>query len=134
MDWFIEYCESLMFMGFDRLEIVYMLAHDIKPQARYDQHQAMPPEMYTEAFFGHHGSKFVAIDPEDKQAVQLWIIPEHYWTMSEWVRRLLPRHWGTKGISDPHLFDPQFRLLARVSESLQTQQLDDPGDSSGIAF
>lgn len=118
--WVVYYGETLAFMKFDRLEIVYLLDPHIKPKSHYDRHQAMPPEMYTETFDGHRGSKFVAIDPEDKQAVLLWDIPKHCGTMLECVRLFLTGFLNLQRISDPPLPDPKLRFLACVSESSQT--------------
>lgn len=74
--WLNHYGHKQKFMRFDQLEAVYLLDRDIKPRAHYRHQEDIPPEMYTEAFDSHHGSKYVAIDPEDKQAVQFWTISE----------------------------------------------------------
>lgn len=130
--WLGHYNNQQKFMHFDRLEIVYVLAHHIKPRAHYDHQQVMPPEMYTEAFDGHHGSRFVAIDPEDNQAVQLWIIPEHCWKILECVRPF-PDFFSRRVSDDSHP-KAKLRFLACVRESSQVQQLDDESPNSGFAF
>lgn len=132
--WVRYYAVTLVFMEFNRPEIIYLLVHHIKPKAHYDRYQAMPPEMYIEVFDGHHGSKFVAIDPEDKQAVLLWVIPKLCWALLECIRPYLSGLINLQRLSDPLLPDPKLRFLACVSDSSQTQQLDDPGHNSGIAF
>lgn len=119
------------FMLFDQLEVVYVLDKYIKPQAHYDHLGDMPPEMYAEAFDGHHGSKFVAFDPEDKQAVQLWTIPEHCWEILRCVEGFPYFNNHNNHTRYDSLPEIKLRLLACVRESSQTQQLD---DNMGFVF
>lgn len=144
-EWLPHYGENQKFMRFDRLEIVYVLNQDIKPRAHYDHQEGMPPDMYTEVFGGHHGSKFVAIDPEDEGALQLWNIPRHCWVILN-CGRILPhflgivfpsnegRHSYNQRISE---FSPpkvKLRFLACVRESSQTPKLDTESPNSRFAF
>lgn len=143
-EWLGYYSENEKFMRFDRLEIVYVLDQHIKPRAHYDHQEDMPPDMYTEVFDGHHGSKFVAIDPEDKKAVRLWNIPRHCWRILSLVRSFPnfldlvitsneDRHYYNQHISDDYP-NAKLRFLACVRESSQTPQLDTEGPNSGFAF
>lgn len=137
--WLFHYGCRQKFMRFDRLEIVYVLDQHITPRAHYDQQQVMPPDMYTEAFDGHHGSKFVAIDPEDEQAVELWNIPKHCWDISGFpyfptLISIFDVNDGRHFIVDGHIPKVKLRFLACVRESSQTQQLDDESPNSGFAF
>ncbi|KAG6368317.1 hypothetical protein INS49_002522 [Diaporthe citri] len=148
--WLSMYGPKHGFMYFGLLEIVYILDQGIKPRAQYDCQEDMPSEMYTEVFEGNHGSKFVAIDPEDRRAVQHWIIPEYCRAALELrgpfsLLPLLvpPTTFGP--ISGPSRFEWQYihsnrylkyklRFLACVRECSQTQQLGDDRPYSGFAF
>lgn len=122
------------FMLFDQLEVIYVLGRRIEPQARYDHVGDMPPEMYDEAFDGHHGSKFVAIDPEDKQAVQLWIIPEHCWKILRSLGGFPYFRSHNNHTIDDTLPRAKVKFLACVRESSQTRQLDDHSPYYGFVF
>lgn len=127
------------FMRFNRLKVVYILDQHIKPRTQYDHQEGMPHEMYNEAFESHHGSKFVAIDPEDKQAMQHWIIPEHCRVTLESARYFPAVECGRDDLvllgypadSPP---DDQLMFLACVKEGLQTQPIDDGSPKSAFAF
>lgn len=144
-EWLIHYGENQKLMRFDRLEIVYVLNQDIKPRAHYDHQEGMPPDMYTEVFGGHHGSKFVAIDPEDEEALQLWNIPRYCWVILN-CARTLPHFLGivftsnevnycyNQRISEFPPSKVKLRFLACVMESLQTPRVDTESPNSGFAF
>lgn len=132
--WLGYYGRRQKFMLFDRLEIIYVLGRRIKPQAHYDHVGDMPLEMYDEAFDGHHGSKFVAIDPEDKQAVQLWIIPEHCWKILRSLGGFPYFHSHNNHTIDDSLPRAKVKFLACVRESSQTRQLDDHSPYYGFVF
>lgn len=131
----LGYCgRKQKFMLFDRLEVLYVLGRGIRPQAHFDHVRDMPPKMYDEAFDGHHGTKFVAIDPEDKQAVQLWIIPPQCWIVSRNLGGFpyfSSRNNHTIDNSPPMV---KVKFLACVRKNSQTRQLDDRWPYSGCVF
>lgn len=137
--WLGHYSTEQKFMRFDRLETVYVLDQQIKPRAHSDHQESMPPEMYTEAFDGHHGSKFVAIDPEDGEAVKLWDIPKHCWNILGFLHSFFHLLFAEQSddnqpITIDLLPKPKLRFLACATESLRTPQLDTESPSSGFAF
>lgn len=139
-EWLYHYRTEQNFMRFDRLETVYVLDQQIKPRAHSDHQESMPPEMYTEAFDGHHGSKFVAIDPEDAEAVKLWDIPKHCWNILEFLHSLFFHLLFAEQSNDNQtrtidfLSKAKLSFLACATESSQTPQLDTESPSSGFAF
>lgn len=147
--WLHIYGHNHNFMRLGRLEIVYILDKRIKPRAQYDRQEDMPSEMYTEVFEGNYGRKFVAIDPEDRRAVQHWIIPQYCREALE-IRgpfSLLPLLVPGTTV-DNIVYQARYpllalrsryrnyklRFLACVKESSQTQQLGDDRPYSGFAF
>lgn len=142
--WLKYYGRKQKFMQFHQLETVYLLDQHIKPRAHYHHQEDMPTDTYTESFDGHHGSKFVSIDPEDKQAVQSWNIPEHCWNILRCVRPFphFLNLFGTSNADTDHnqriidgsLPRAKMRFLACVRESSQAQQLDDESPDTGFAF
>lgn len=141
--WLCVYRQNQKFMQF---EVVYILDQHIKPWAHYDHQAGMPPGMYAEAFEGHHGSKFVSVDPDNKHAVRLWNIPEYCWEVLENVRSFpdLPQFYTGKTsleFSDHWRscywgFFPKakMRFLACVNESSQSQEDYNWRPKSGFPF
>lgn len=125
--WLFLYREKQEFMNFGNLKVVYILDHHVKPRAHYDHPGDMPPGMYTEAFEGHYGSKFVAIDLDDKRALQHWYIPWH------WGQLLLPPR-GSKFLSPFRRWMTNLKLLACVKEGFRTQRLEDGRPESRFVF
>lgn len=133
-NWLRHGSDKQKFMRFVRLEVVYIFDQHIKPRAQYDHQEVMPHELYTEAFEGHNGSRFVAIDPEDKQAIQLWIIPEHCRRIVEFSQHFPDNDYRSHLLDPPFLPNPKLRFLACVKEGLQTQPIDDGSSKSAFAF
>ncbi|KAK7735771.1 hypothetical protein SLS63_003729 [Diaporthe eres] len=138
--WLGYYIEKQKFMRFDRLEKIYVLDQHIKPRAHYDHPEDMPPDMYTEAFDGHHGSKFVAIDPKDKRTIQLWNIPRHCWNIFRFPHLPYFHLLSLEPSDDDQLMMYTFastaklRFLACVRGSSQTPRVDTESPNSGFAF
>lgn len=112
----------------DQLDVIYILDQHIKPRDDCNNQRVIAPERETEVFEGHHGSKFISINPEDDHALQHWAIPRYCWEIFQYFCsfRFTPRDGnGWVRVPENSRRRHQVKFLVCVKEGSLARQVDD---------